>query len=145
MRVYFEDKKTKERTLYTRFGHWNLKKTNRFLWVGESIMSIIVFNSPRYFPQTDLFQKRLFCYAGTMPCPENSKVIFEYVILNPTSSSYDYVPIKEYTVDLSSGTYEEKAVSDLIPVSQRGKTSPVRAGARPGSYAPPIPSKTAAN
>ena len=136
IRIYFEDPVTKKRTLYTRFGHWSPKQTNRFLWVGESIMTLIVFNTQRYFPKTDLFRKRLICYAGSMPCPKNERVVFEYVILDPTPSNFDYVPIKEYTVDISAGTLQEKAIRDLLPISLRNRTSPIQGTTRPGSYAP---------
>lgn len=137
IRIYFEDKTTGERTPYSRFGRWKWGENNRFLWVGESIMSLILFNTLRYFPQTDLFRKRLLCYAKTMPCPNNSIVVFEYVVMIPSEKGYDYIPGREFRVDLSKGSIEEVTLNETaLHLHQKRTGSPVRASERPGSYAP---------
>ncbi len=137
--AYFEDPKTGERILHTRFGHWKWNQTNRFLWVGESIMSLIVFNTERYFQEPGLFEKRVIRYARTMPCPEGWNVVFEYVVLSPTPHGFDYLPAREFRVDLKKETVEQRILDEkAVQVKQRF-TSPVRATARPGSYAPVKP------
>lgn len=136
MRVYFEDRTTGQRVLFSRFGHRQWKGNDRFLWVGESIMSVIVFNTKRYFGDADLFHERILRYARTMPCPKNSIVVFEHVTILPVEGYYRDCPAKEYRVDQRHGQIEEKILDPLVPVYRERTGSPVHVSARPGSYAP---------
>lgn len=134
IRVSFEDKQSGKRTPYTRFGHWRWNQINRFLWVGESIMSLIVFNTERYFVQPELFKKRVIRYAKTMPVPENHNVIFEYVFLIPRDEEFEYLPAKEYKVDPWKETIDQKVLSEEAVKTR--VHSPIQTSVRPGSYAP---------
>lgn len=138
IRTYFEDRQTKQRTLYTRYGRWQWGGNNRFLWVGESVMMDIVFNTERFFPQTGLLRQRLLRYAKTMPCPENSAVVFEYVVIRPDEKGYPHIPAKEFRVDLENGTVEQVILNHSVTAPLIHTCSPVQAGKRPGSYAPAI-------
>ena len=135
--VSFENRTNGKRTPYTRFGPWSPVLSNRFLWVGESIMSLIVFNTERYFPQPDIFRKRLIQYARTMPYPAGHRVIFDYVILEPHPEGFRYRTAREFRVDPKAQTFEMRIVdAEAMRIKERF-TSPVRASVRPGSYAPP--------
>lgn len=137
IRTYFEDKTTKQRTLYTRYGRWKWGGNNRFLWVGESVMMDVVFNAERFFPGTDLLRQRLIRYAKTMPYPSNSFVVFEYVVMLPDEKGYHSIPVKEFRVDVENGTVDQTILNHEIQAPLVHKCSPVRAGKGPGSYAPP--------
>ena len=139
MRIYFVDRKTGERTLLSRFGHWKWNDNNRFLWVGESIMSVIVFNTERYFPQTDLFRQRLLRYAASFQAPPESDILFEWVILISGRAGFDYVPAKEYCVNLEKQTIEVKILDENALKIQSTRNVAMHASVKPGSYAPPSP------
>lgn len=136
MRAYFQDPATGKRTPYTRLGRWKWNQLNRFLWVGESIMSVIVFNTERYFLQPELFHKRILHYAGTFACPSGQEVIFEWIVINIVNGRYVEQPAKEYRVDLKSGKIEEKILDAAALAEQKTRNIAMHASARPGSYAP---------
>ena len=97
-------------------------------------MSLIVFNTERYFAQPELFKKRVIRYAKTMQPPANHDVIFEYIFLIPQSKGFDCLPAKEYRVDPRKETMEQKVLSEEA-VKTREHTR-IQASIRPGSYAP---------
>lgn len=134
--AYFEKRHSRDREIVTRFGRWKPRLNNRFLWVGESIMSVVLFNSVRYFKQSDMFQKRLLCYANTLQCPDDSIVIFEWVVLSERSGKFTDIKAKEYRVDLLNRTVEEHLLSSEALHEQNARTIAVHASAKPGSYAP---------
>lgn len=136
IRISFQDKDGK-RTLHTRFGPWSPTQSNRFLWVGESIMSLIVFNTERYFAQPELFQQRLLQYARTMPYAAGQSVIFEYVIMEPAAQGFRDRVAREFAVDPEAGTIAMRVVDAEAMAIKERFTSPVRTSIRPGSYAPP--------
>ncbi len=141
IQVYFEDRISGKRTLYTRFGHRQLRGNNRFLWVGESIMSVIVFNSARYFPKTELFQQRVLRYAKTFPVPPNCNVLFEWITLSVKTNTYEFVPAKEFRVNTQSNQIEEKLLREDIWEEQKSRGFAMHATVKPGTYAPAKPKK----
>ncbi len=136
IRVYFEDKTTKQRTLHTRFGHWSFKKSNRFLWVGESITSLIVFNTIRYFGDEKLFKERVLRYAKTMPRPKNADIILEYVQIVPSETEYRFVPAREFRADIEKAEVTETVIDPSVSIQFKKPGSPLHVSGRPGSYAP---------
>jgi hypothetical protein len=136
MRVYFVDRSTGKRIDYSRFGRWKLNQSNRFLWVGESIMSVIVFNTERYFQQKELFHKRILQYARTMGCPAGHDLIFEWVVIRDQNNRYQDAVAKVYKVDCASGVIEEKILDPAALAEQQSRNIAMHASARPGSYAP---------
>jgi hypothetical protein len=136
IRIYIQDPVTGKRTPYTRLGRWKWNQNNRFLWVGESIMSVIVFNTERYFLQAELFHKRVLQYAGTIPCPPGHELIFEWIVINIRGGRYVEEVGKEYAVDVRSRKVEERVVNSEALAEQKTRNIAMHASARPGSYAP---------
>jgi hypothetical protein len=134
--AYFQDPATGKRIPITRLGRWKWNQSNRFLWVGESIMSVIVFNTERYFLQPELFHKRILQYAGTFGCPAGQEIIFEWIVINIENNRYVDRLGKEYRVNLSSGTIQERILDSAALAEQKKRNIAMHASARPGSYAP---------
>ena len=109
----------------------------RYRHVAESITITSVFTTLKYYPSNyERFRERLLRYAHTVPCPEDSILVFEYVSIVKSETSFDYIPAAEYTVDLVLGTVDEHILDEDISVRAAQEASPVHEGARPGSYAP---------
>jgi hypothetical protein len=124
-----------ERTLITRYG-WRAGSV-RFSHVGESITLTCLFTTLKYYPSNNkLFIERLLRYARTVPCPEDSVLIFEYIYIEKTETRFEYTVIAEYTVDVAAATVSERILNENISVHAPHADSPLHEGARPGSYAP---------
>lgn len=134
--VLFEEKATGKRIPYTRFGPWHWNKVNRFLWVGESVMMDIVFNTERFFPTTDLLQKRVVRYAKSMEPPSGHRVIFEYYSMVADCKGYRGALAKEFVVDVDENTMTQNIIDPSVQAPPVWTCSPVRASQKPGTYAP---------
>ena len=123
-----------ERDLISRYG---LGGGLRYSHVGESITVTSLFTTLKYYPSNDeLFRERLLRYAGTLACPEDCVLDFEYVSVRKAEDHFDFVTVAEYTVDPYAGTIEERVLNEIVSVRAAHPASPVHEGARPGSYAP---------
>jgi hypothetical protein len=63
-------------------------------------------------------------------------LVFEYIFINKTETSFEYITVADYVVDPIAGTVEERILNDQVNVHAAHEASPLHEGARPGSYAP---------
>lgn len=128
-----------DRSLISRYGH---RGGLRYAHVAESITITCLFTTLKYYPSnSDLFQQRLLRYAKTIPHPDGSVLIFEYVSITKAESAFEHTTVAEYEVDIRSEIVNERIISEDISVHAADKTSPVFEGGKPGSYAPPEKTK----
>jgi hypothetical protein len=133
--LYLQPRGGGERRLISRYG-WRAGSV-RFSHVGESITLTCLFTTLKYYPSNHgLFVERLLRYAHTVPCPANSLLVFEYVFINKTATSFEYTNVSEYVVDLEAGTVSEQLLNPHVSVHAAHSASPLHEGARPGSYVP---------
>jgi len=133
--VYSQPRAGGERTLISRYG-WRAGSL-RFSHVGESITLTCLFTTLKYYPSNHgLFTERLLRYARTIPCPDDCVLVFEYIFIDKTETSFDFVPVAEYVVDPAAGTVVEHVLNKQVSVHAAHAASPLHEAARPGSYAP---------
>jgi hypothetical protein len=133
--LYRQSRATGKRTLISRYG-WR-SGSLRFSHVGESITLTSLFTTLKYYPSKhDLFVERLLRYARSVPCPEDALLVFEYIFINKTETSFEYIAVAEYVVDLLDGTVAERVLNEHVNVHAADAASPLHEAARPGSYAP---------
>lgn len=133
--TYLCDKKTGKRSLVTRYGAFSWSKNNRFIWVGESLMENVLFNTERYFPNTDLMTRRLIRFAKTFFPNDSQMLIFEYVVIVPDEKGYHFISAKEYHVNTHTLSVQEVILDCSVEVPLK-HPSPVRPSAKPGTYKP---------
>ncbi len=113
---------------YDRFG-------SRHNHVGEAITVTCVFTTLKYYPSDSArFQSRLLRYAKTLPCPDDSILVFEYRSIRKKHDQFETVTVAEYHVDVYALTVEEKTFGDDSVVRSPHSASPIFEGVRPGSY-----------
>jgi hypothetical protein len=133
-RIYRQgrDKPTERELLshYARIG-------GRFTHVGECITLTSLFTTLKYYPSnSELFRERLFRYARTLPRLKGDLLIFEYVRIEKTPSTFVEVPVAEFVVDLEAGSLVEiPLVEDVTCMRSAKPGSPVRPASKPGTYA----------
>jgi hypothetical protein len=133
--IYHQPRSGGERTRVTNYG-WRAGSI-RFSHVGESITLTCLFTTLKYYPSNNkLFVERLLRYARTVPAPEDSVLVFEYVHINKTDTEFEFAVIAEYLVDVIAGTVTEHILNTQVSVHAAHAASPLHEGARPGSYAP---------
>jgi hypothetical protein len=133
--LYHQPRAGGERTLISRYG-WRAGSL-RFSHVGESITLTCLFTTLKYYPSNHaLFTERLLRYARTVPCPADSVLVFEYILINKTETSFEYITVAEYLVDPRAGTVAERVLNEQVSVKAAHAASPLHEGARPGSYVP---------
>ncbi len=116
---------------FRRTGPW------RFSQVAECIALTSVFTTLKYYPSNRaLFEARLLRYARTIPTMAGSTLVFEWVSMSATTTSFDYVPVAEFAVNVEAKSVRETALSSQVNVRGAAPFSPVHEGLRPGSYAP---------
>jgi hypothetical protein len=112
----------------------------RFNHVGESIALACIFTTLKYYPgDRALFRERLLRYARTLPCPPEAVLVFEYVCIGKDVARFAFAPAAEFVVDVPAGSVAERILDERAPLRAAHSTSPLQAGLRPGSYAPPTP------
>ncbi|HSS20784.1 MAG TPA: hypothetical protein VLL54_11970 [Pyrinomonadaceae bacterium] len=133
--VYVQPRDGGERALVSLYG-WRAGSV-RFSHVGESITLTCLFTTLKYYPSNNaLFIERLLRYARTVPCPADSILIFEYIFIDKTDSSFEFTTVSEYIVDVSAGTVTERVLNPRVSVHAAHAASPLHEGSRPGSYVP---------
>lgn len=142
IRIHRQDRVTGGRVLLSRYG---LSGGLRFSHVAESITVTCVFTTLKYYASnTALFEQRLLRYARTLPCDRDDLLVFEYVSLVKRPSRFEFVPLAEYTVDLSDNSIRRTVLSTELSVHAAHAGSPLHEGATPGSYVPLEPVAAAA-
>lgn len=122
-----------ERTLLSHFGRFG----SRFNDVGESLVLTCVFNSLKYYASNRaIFVERLLRYARTLPCPADSRLVFEHDLVQKTATGFALVPTSEYLVDPAAGTIEERVLEAGAARLAAQPAQVAHEGVRPGSYAP---------
>ncbi len=133
--VYHQPREGGERTLISRYG-WR-SGSLRFSHVGESITLTCLFTTLKYYPSNNkLFVERLLRYSRTLPCPAGSVLVFEYVFIDKTETTFEFITVADYIVDPVAGTVVEHKLDERVSVHAPHAASPLHEGARPGSYAP---------
>jgi hypothetical protein len=133
--LYHQPRGGGERTLISRYG-WRAGSL-RFSHVGESITLTCLFTTLKYYPSNhELFTERLLRYARTLPCPAGEELVFEYVFIDKTENSFEYITLAEYIVDPAAGIIVERVLNEQVSVHAAHAASPLHEAARPGSYAP---------
>ena len=94
------------RTVISRYG-W--RGGLRFGHVCESVTVTSLFTTLKYYPSNGpLFRDRLLRYARTVPCPEGSVLIFEYLSIRKAERRFDMVPAAEYVVDARGARWRRR-------------------------------------
>jgi hypothetical protein len=133
--LYRQPRAGGERELISRYG-WRAGSV-RYSHVGESITLTCVFTTLKYYPsKPELFVERLLRYARTVPCPADSVLVFEYIFINKTATSFESTTVSEYLVDLEAETVTAHVINPHVNVHAAHDASPLHEGARPGSYVP---------
>ena len=131
--IYQQPRAGGPRTLISDYG-W---RGQRYRHVGESITITSVFTTLKYYPSnSERFTERLLRYAWTVPCPQESVLVFEYWSVRKANTHFEYVQIADYVVDLQANRVEEHTLSNVVSVRAAHAVSPVREGVKPGSYVP---------
>jgi hypothetical protein len=63
-------------------------------------------------------------------------LVFEYVFIDKTETSFEFIIVADYIVDPVAGTVVEHKLDERVSVHAPHAASPLHEGARPGSYAP---------
>lgn len=110
---------------------------SRFNHVGESITVTSVFTTLKYYPaDSQIFRERLLRYARTLPCPSGEELVFEYLSIRKHAHGFADWPVADFVVDPHEGTVTEQPRDRDVSCLRSGVSgSPLRVGARPGSYA----------
>jgi hypothetical protein len=133
--LYQRPRNPGQQTMISRYG-WRAGSI-RFSHVGESITLTCLFTTLKYYPSNNsIFQERLLRYARTVPVPDDSLLVFEYIAISKTESAFEFEAVAEYVVDPIAGTITETVINEKIDVRAPHQASPLHEGARPGSYAP---------
>lgn len=122
---------------YTSFGSWFGPGTRgRYVQVAESIALTSVFTTLKYHPSnSELFTEKLTRYARSVPVPPGGTVRFALYFVDHSGESFEFIRSNDYLVDPATGTVRTSAAHSL----ENSNFSPVRAGAKAGSYLPVLP------
>ena len=128
VRIYSGDEE------YTTLGKARWNNRFRYIMVAESIALTSIFTTLKSHPaDSEFFTDKLVRYARTVPCGRGQTVRFAYHELDYSGRHFEFVHTVDYIVDPKSGTVE---VVNLREHLEGPSASPVRPGARPGSYLP---------
>lgn len=137
VRAYFEDRVTGKRELYSKPGKYDLATGLRYIHVCEFVCFVSIFTTLKYFPSNSpLFQKKLWRYARTIPCPRDQILVFEWVDLKKHSDRFEEVPSKEFLIDFRAGELTVVDLADGSSVTDTERFSNLVEGSQVGSYAP---------
>ena len=108
---------------------------SRFRHVGECITLTSLFTTLKYYPSDNaIFRERVLRYSRTIPHALDEVVVFRYFNMRKSAGRFQCVPVAEFVVDTSVGTIVERSLEQDFNVRAASAKSPLRAGARPGSY-----------
>ncbi|MGE0492902.1 MAG: hypothetical protein AB7S38_27070 [Vulcanimicrobiota bacterium] len=135
VRVYQVDGDGREQE-YTCFGKIDWPTRWRYIHVGEFVCFASIFTTLKYHPSnSEMFRAKLVRYARTIPCPSGGKLRFAYFSLARGQGEIEHRHSADFLVEPHSGHLEVRQYDDL-DLSKGHAVSPVREGARPGTYAP---------
>lgn len=128
VRIYVGEKE------YTTLGKPRWFNRFRYIMVAESIAMTSIFTTLKYHPaDSDFFRDKLVRYARSIPCAEGETVRFAYHDIDYSGPEFRFRHTIDYIVDPHAGTVD---VLQLEARPDAPTCSPVRPGARPGSYLP---------
>lgn len=137
VKAYFEDKDSGERLLYSRPGEFDLNSGLRYIHVCEFVCFVSIFTTVRYFPSNSpLFTQKLWRYTRTLPCPENHRVVYQWVDLKKSEKGFEDVASREFALDPESGELTVTDLQDGSSVTDKLRFSDLVEGSIVGSYAP---------
>ncbi len=140
VRIYEENP---ERPLCTddtfSLKHWSWLKL-RFLHVTESIASVSVFTTLKYFPSNRaLFNDKLIKYSLSIQHALNrpvEKLRYEYVAITKQEDRFAFWHVGNFRVDLNTHQVTEEKLVPEFDFAAPSKFSPVRESTAPGSFTP---------
>lgn len=135
--VYFEDKRSGARRLYSKPQGWDLDSGLRYIHVCEFVSFVSVFTTLKYYPaNSQLFQARLWRYANTLPCPEGSRLVFEWVDIQKSDGRFQDVISREFHLDPASRELTVVDLRDGSTATDKLRFAELVEGVVAGSYAP---------
>ncbi len=135
--AYFENRETGERKLYSKPGEYDLASGLRYIHVCEFVCFVSIFTTVKYFPSNSpLFQKKLWRYAKTIPCPPDSVLVFQWVDIKKHDDHFEDVPSREFRCDLRAEEITVVDLEDGSSVTDNLRYSDLHEGSTVGSYAP---------
>lgn len=137
VRSYFENRETGERTEYSRPTEWDAGTGFRYIFVCEFVCFVSIFTTLKYFPSNSpLFLKKLWRYAKTIPCPDGSDLIFQWVDLKKTPHCFENVASKEFRIDYETQEITATDLADGSSETDSLRFSDLHESGKVGSYAP---------
>lgn len=135
--VYFEDQRSGARRLYSKPQGYDLDSGLRYIHVCEFVCFVSVFTTLKYFPaNSQLFQKRLWRYANTLPCPSSSHIIFEWVDIQKSDGQFLDVASREFRLDPVNRELTVVDLRDGSTATDKLRFAELVEGVVVGSYAP---------
>ena len=137
VQAYFEDKDSGERQLYSKPGEYDLSSGLRYIHVCEFVCFVSIFTTVRYFPSNSpLFTNKLWCYTRTLPCPENHRVVYQWIDLKKSEHGFEEVASQEFALDPETQEFTVTNLQDGTSATDKLRFSELVEGATVGSYAP---------
>lgn len=135
--AFFEDRVTGKRKLYSKPGRYDLSTGLRYIHVCEFVCFVSIFTTLKYFPSNSpLFQKKLWRYARTIPCPRDQILVFQWVDLKKHADRFEEVPSKEFHIDFRAQELTVINLEDGSSETDSERFSNLVEGSVVGSYAP---------
>ncbi|MFN8608116.1 MAG: hypothetical protein U0931_11335 [Vulcanimicrobiota bacterium] len=108
----------------------------RFWHVTESIASVSVFTTLKYFPSNrKLFEDKLIRYSQSLQLPAR-RLRYEYVSIHKLPDRFIFVHVGNFRVDLDQLSVSEEKLRPDFDFTAPSKFSPVRESAEVGSFTP---------
>lgn len=121
------------------WGGWSWLKL-RFLHVTESIASVSVFTTLKYFPSNRaLFNEKLVKYSLSLQHALGrpvERLRYEYVAITKMEDRFAFWHVGNFRVDLNTHQVSEEKLIEEFDFAAPSKFSPVRESAAPGSFTP---------
>ncbi|GAC1401724.1 MAG: hypothetical protein NVSMB64_00360 [Candidatus Velthaea sp.] len=116
---------------------FEIKSGFRYMHVGEFICLASIFTTLKYYPaDRKLFEERLLRYARTVPAAAGEHIAFDYYFIVAEGRRFRDVHAARFMVDPVAGIVAETTIDPRYDIRTAASGSPVRAGTRPGTYAP---------
>ena len=144
LRIYEEDPITGESRPLLDHDTFSLRNWSwlklRFLHVTESIASVSVFTTLKYFPSNRaLFNEKLIKYSLSLQHGLGRPVEhlrYEYILIHKQDDHFSLWHVGNFRVDLDRGCVSEEKLVPDFDFSAPSKFSPVRESASVGTFTP---------